>query len=638
MPNKNSKNQYLLTAVATLLVITIGFTAAYFQAQIASGATANVTVTTKTTDLLTFNKGNDISITATQANFYSGAGNRTGSTTATATLLANNDTNSATQTYNVYLLITNNNFVYTTDPTNTPELMLTITNPNNQAVTTLTGLTYTTSGGVSGFDITTKSGLIQIASNYTITSTGTKTDTWNITVTLVNLNSDQQLNTGKTFTGRIIIQKKEYRPLLSEKVINNWISNSDSSIIIKHDGTVLDGSNNVLDAEDNSYRYTGGDYDVTQTAISAGYSYVNTYYNNTTGGVIGVNCNGTNRYIGYSDSSCSTKYYYLLYDTNVTQYSTYDAALAKAITDGYIVARNLNNYVCFGYDTSVAVNETTCPEQNLYRIIGAFDDDNDGNYNAKLIKADYASTTEFGTNAQNGISIKADHASTTEFGTNGQNGTSSYAGDYTSSQYTGYRGTISLVNQFIWSGDIRSLTNRWDNSTFRTGVLNNYYLNTYLNGNDTKWKNMLEESTYYLGGPDKTGYTDYKPKSLYNTERTAEAVYDTTTYPASIDNYIGLMYISDYGYASKTSTWSEANTFIRASGNDWIYNGIYEWTITPNSWNKRIVVSVRDLGSAYSYEVTFGYAVRPVMYLDSGVEVLRGLGTKASPYYIGLPT
>ena len=202
--------QYLIIAVSTLLITTIGFTAAYFQAQVGSGATANVTVTTKTTDTLTFSKGNDINITATQANFYSGAGNRTGSTTATATLLANNDTNSATQTYNVYLYIQTNNFSYTTSPTNTPELMLTITNPNNQAVTSLTGLTYTTSGGVSGFDITTKRGLIQIASNYTITSTGTKTDTWNITVTLVNLNSNQEENTDKTFTAQVIIQQDEY--------------------------------------------------------------------------------------------------------------------------------------------------------------------------------------------------------------------------------------------------------------------------------------------------------------------------------------------------------------------------------------------------------------------------------------------
>ncbi len=642
MPNKNNKKKYLLIAVATLLVITIGFTVAYFQAQVGSGATANVTVTTKTTDLLTFSNGNDISITATQANFYSGAGNRTGTTTATATLLANNDTNSATNTYNVYLLITNNNFEYTTSPTNTPELMLTITNPNNQAVTSISGLTYTTSGGVSGFDITTKSGLIQIASDYTITSTGTKTDTWNITVTLVNLNSDQQANTGKTFTGQIIIQKEEYEfqvsyanctnpsitntyfmncdeDLLACKVAKDFdYTNINNSKVVLHNGIVLNEANScaVLDAEDDSYRYTGGDYDVTQTAINAGYSYVNTYKNNTTGGVIGVNCNGTNRYIGYQNSTCATKYYYLLYDTNVTQYATYDAAIAKAITDGYIVARNLNNYVCFGYDTSVSANEITCPEQNLYRIIGAFDDDNDGNYNVKLIKADYASTTEFGTNAQNG--------------------TSSYSVRYTSSQYTGYHGTISSVIGFRWYGTTPNV-NRWDNSTFRSGVLNDYYLNTYLNGNDTKWKNMLEESTYYLGGPGKTGYTSNLVKDLYNYERTAEAVYDTSTYPASIDNYVGLMYVSDYGYASKTSTWSTAtNTFVRANGNDWIYNGMDDWTITPHSANTYNAICVFYDGYAISNSVCSSGAARPVMYLDSGVEVLRGLGTKASPYYIEL--
>ena len=218
MPNKKNKKQYLIIAVATLLVIAIGFTAAYFQAQIGSGATANVTVTTKTTDLLTFSKGNDITITANQSNFYEGVGNRNGSTTVTASLRANSGNNTATDTYNVYLNITGNDFEYTTAPTNTPELLLTITDPSGAPVTSLTGLTYTTVGTVSGFDITTKSGLIQIASDYTITSNSSTTptnQTWNITVTLINLDSDQEANTDKTFTAQAIIQKEVYTPSAS---------------------------------------------------------------------------------------------------------------------------------------------------------------------------------------------------------------------------------------------------------------------------------------------------------------------------------------------------------------------------------------------------------------------------------------
>ena len=41
---------------------------------------------------------------------------------------------------------------------------------------------------------------------------------------------------------------------------------------------------------------------------------------------------------------------------------------------------NPSNYVCFGSDV------TTCPNDKLYRIIGIFDDDQDGTYNVKLIK------------------------------------------------------------------------------------------------------------------------------------------------------------------------------------------------------------------------------------------------------------
>ena len=211
MINDVKKNKKLLIIISLLLIATIGITLAYFQAQIGAGASANVTVTTKTTDILTFSKGNDISITATQANFGSGAGNRTGSTTATASLRANNDTNSSTQTYNVYFNITGNNFEYTTSPTNTPELLLTVTNPSNQAVTSISGLTYTTVNGVSGFDITTQRGLIQIASNYSITSNSSSTatnQTWNFTVTFINLNSDQQYNTGKYMTAIAVIQKE----------------------------------------------------------------------------------------------------------------------------------------------------------------------------------------------------------------------------------------------------------------------------------------------------------------------------------------------------------------------------------------------------------------------------------------------
>ena len=202
--------------------------------------------------------------------------------------------------------------------------------------------------------------------------------------------------------------------------------------------------------------------------------------------------------------------------------------------------------------------------------------------------------------------------------------------------YTGYHGSQSSVYAFRWSGSSSNTTNRWDNSTFRSGVLNNYYLNTYL-GNT--WKNMIEETTYYLGGYGKTGYKSELVKDLYSYERNPSAVYDTSTYPASIDDYIGLMYISDYGYASKTSTWSTSTgLYIRASGNDWLYNDMLEWTINQNSKNSNyaIVVDAYGQSSSGTGYISNGCSSRPVLYLDSSVEAVSGTGAKANPYRLGL--
>ena len=211
--DKEKNNKKLIIVIAIILLLSVvGLTLAYFVGQIGSGATANINVTTATVDTLTFSTGADISIgPVTQANFASGQPNQSGSTTASAMLRANNTTNTANETYNLYVNITNNTFHKTTE---NAELILTITNPAGTVVNSLTGLTYTTVGGVSGFDVTEKSGLITIASDYAISvpnaSNNPKTDTWNITLTFVNLDSDQTANAGASFSAQAIIQKEAY--------------------------------------------------------------------------------------------------------------------------------------------------------------------------------------------------------------------------------------------------------------------------------------------------------------------------------------------------------------------------------------------------------------------------------------------
>ena len=209
---KENKVMLIIIGIVVLFLLVFSITLAYFVGQIGEGAQADVNVETATTDLLTFQTGNDINIgPVTQSNFFQGAGSKSGSTTASATLRANNSTDMATEHYNLYINITNNTFQKTTSDA---ELLLVITDPRGTVVNSVSGLTYTTVNGMSGFDVTEKTGLIQIASDYTINVSNAqenpKTDTWNMTLTFVNLDNDQSENAGARFQATAIIQQEVY--------------------------------------------------------------------------------------------------------------------------------------------------------------------------------------------------------------------------------------------------------------------------------------------------------------------------------------------------------------------------------------------------------------------------------------------
>ena len=214
MENKKVKIISIISVIALILTV-VGATYAYFVAQTGEGKSTDIKINANTVDAFSFEAGSALSLNLTQQNFASGAGNQTGTTFAKAMLTANNKTNSATEHYYMYLNISENTFTYTQDE-NTPEILLTIKDASGNAVTSISGLTYKTvtdgkGTSISGFDITTKTDLITLFDNREITTTSTKTEQWNITVTFVNYNADQTANAGKSFNGKILIQKEEYQ-------------------------------------------------------------------------------------------------------------------------------------------------------------------------------------------------------------------------------------------------------------------------------------------------------------------------------------------------------------------------------------------------------------------------------------------
>ena len=597
---ENKKQAIILSGVAivALLALIIGATYAYFRASGNSGSNTDINVTTYTLDLLSFEMGSDIKINADQTSFASGKGNATGSTFAKAILTANNKTNTATKNYYMYLNISNNTFTYTQNE-NTPELLLTITDVSGNAITSITGLTYKTvidgkGTSVSGFDITTKSGLLTLFDNREITASPTKTEEWNVTVTFVNYNVNQTGNAGKSFNAKLMIQQEEYEltladicagKTLSDCVISQYTGTQGDNALYYHNSTLTNG------AGDNSYRYAGGDYVLTEAGKATGATMMIGYNNSVTTALIDFYCNGTKQYVGYA-SSCSTSHYYLI-KGDTTQYQTYNEALNASVEKGYLTKDNVKNFVCFGSDA------TTCPTENLYRIIGVF------NNHVKLIKYDYAKSSLLGTDGD-------------------------FSQEYTSNYFSGEQGESPSSNSlYYWNNDTKK--NTWSESN-----LNKVNLNTnFVNNIGTIWSNKIATTTWKVGGGTYANLRDAVPKTAYQYEVGSSA--STTTYDAKI----GLMYVSDYYYSASPSAWTlvgynsdYTKSYASAKGENWLYGGGWDWTISRDSDYSSSAFRVYGYGSVYNNNVNNNYGVRPSFSLLSSTTYVSGSGSMSDPVRI----
>ena len=206
----NKKNGIVLTviAVATLLVAVVGATFAYFTAQGGAAVSKNVTVQTGTAGNSSFAISGAINIYADATTFAQGKGDATGSATGTVSFTAPGAVGGQSPAaadlrfcYSVTVNITTNSFVYTVNNT-TPELVLDVTKAGTKVIDTM--------------DITTKTGAIQVPTakagttyvhQITAAAGATVTNAWGVTVTLKNLSTDQNNNTGKSLAGTLVFDK-----------------------------------------------------------------------------------------------------------------------------------------------------------------------------------------------------------------------------------------------------------------------------------------------------------------------------------------------------------------------------------------------------------------------------------------------
>ena len=102
------------------------------------------------------------------------------------------------------------------------------------------------------------------------------------------------------------------------------------------------------------------------------------------------------------------------------------------------------------------------------------------------------------------------------------------------------------------------------------------------------------------------------------------------------------MYVSDYSYAADPSYWTtqmyreDAQDYRLATTSNWMYMGLYEWTISRHSGHADISFYVHATGTVSGDYVSASfYAARPVFYLESAVTYVSGSGSMTDPLRIG---
>ena len=257
--------------------------------------------------------------------------------------------------------------------------------------------------------------------------------------------------------------------------------------------------------------------------------------------------------------------------------------------------KNPNNYIYFN-------NE-------LWRIIGVFDDASHGIYNTNLVKI-----------------IRNDSLGTLIWDKSGVNDWANSSAYHLLNEY--YFPSINGIDSDYCYRYIKNDT------VFVKSNCN--YLNK---GIHQEYRDMVKEVTWYLGGTP-SGSTSSTASNFYVSERSSTNTYTGNTF--SVIGNIGLMYVSDYGYSVLSSDCSrntEVTAYYSSTNcplNSWLKTAASEWTITHTSGSSKYVYYINNYDSGYiiNSEPKSAKVLRPVLYLKSSTQHISGDGSSSDPYII----
>jgi len=227
-----------------------------------------------------------------------------------------------------------------------------------------------------------------------------------------------------------------------------------------------------------------------------------------------------------------------------------------------------------------------------------------------------------------------------------------------SKKYTKIARSTPLETEMAWDcddansdGDCISIydslesENDWVNST-----LNQYLNGEYLSSLSTTAQEMIAEhngkySLWHLRGTDSDTHKTLYAAGWYEIERnTGTAGYRNGIEgdaDAAKEAAIGLMYLSDYGYAAYGSSCNNENTetVYNYGGScgavDWLlYSPGMQWFISPIAGyaGGAFIMLGKSGGYVSSHGASFNHSARPVLYLEANVGIEPGDGSAENPY------
>ena len=175
-----------------------------------------------------------------------------------------------------------------------------------------------------------------------------------------------------------------------------------------------------------------------------------------------------------------------------------------------------------------------------------------------------------------------------------------------------------------------------------------------------KLKTLISDAVWNTGANDGVTYTNdnITTSKFYELERStntgkvctsSDFCNDTVERTTTWKGLVGLMYPSDFGYAtSGGSTKDRAaclNTVLYywhdssvsdCKNNDWLFNSSEQWTISPgvHANSALSAFGVSGNGDVFNFRAVSGIGIHPVVYLASNVKISGGEGTSESPYQL----